>query len=90
MFLAGLIFFQEDCLATRQDSRASPLRKEHLFAARIIVAIDGLQVEQGEKGLPPGAALCDRNSDGGGLVALSAEQSLAKCLRVLLRGLAKK
>ena len=65
--------------------------KKVTFTVRIIVAVDGLQVEQGEEGLPAGAALLrDRSSDGGGLVALPAEQSLAKCLRVLLRGLGEK
>ena len=48
-------------------------------------------MEQGEEGLPAGAELLLRGGDGdGGLVALAAEQSLSKRVRVLLRGRAEK
>ena len=63
-----------------------------VIPVRILVAVDGLQVEQGEEGPPAGAAdLLLRGGNGdGGLVALAAEQSLSKRLRVLLRGRGEK
>ena len=59
---------------------------------RILFAVDGLQVEQGEEGPPAGAAdLLLRGGNGdGGLVALAAEQSLSKRVRLLLRRCGKK
>ena len=60
---------------------------------RILFAIDGLQVEQGEEGLPADADLILRGGNGvgsGRLVALAAEQSLSERVRVLLRGRGEK